>query len=82
MCRWAQALQLQERLAFVVANATLSMKSMLDSYPGKIVLVSIQVLLCLRLLPAPQCFMHTRVLCCLATFMRDDTHHTRATGNP
>lgn len=43
ICRWARALQLQERLAFVVANATLSMKSMLDSYPGDIVLVSIQV---------------------------------------
>lgn len=41
-CRWAEALGLQERLEFVIANATLSMKSMLASYPGNVQIISIQ----------------------------------------
>ena len=49
LSRWAQALNLQDRMAFVVANATISMNSMLQSYPGSIVLVSIQVQLFMEL---------------------------------
>lgn len=39
---WAKAVELSERVQFRLANGTVSMKSMLSSYPGKVVLICVQ----------------------------------------
>lgn len=41
-CRWAECLQLGGRLHFVMANGTISMRSMLASYPGQVQMVCVQ----------------------------------------
>eukprot|EP00892_Ulva_mutabilis_P006208 jgi/Ulvmu1/395/UM001_0402.1 len=39
---WASAVELSDRVQFTLANGTVSMKSMLASYPGNVVLVCVQ----------------------------------------